>query len=180
MSVFIQSTQQLSAIFFAVDAKGMRTAYFELAKLHPAPAVDDWSAVEFSFNRLFVGPRALLAPPFASIYVDNDPNRVMSESTMQIRQFYGLLGLVSPWLNKIPDDHIALELDALWQIETALNNSDTPQLRDMRDYLLAHLQAWVPKFRQRVRAIDDVHPAILHIMDVLHQVLFQQTLATAL
>jgi TorA maturation chaperone TorD len=99
----------------------------------------------------------------------------MNESTMQIRQFYGLLGLVSPWLNKIPDDHIALELDALWQIETALINSASPQLRDMHEYLLEHLQLWVPKFRQRVLSIDDIHPAIHHIMDLL-----QQTLTTAL
>lgn len=180
MSDFIQSIQQLSAFFFASNAKEMKAAYTELAQTFSAPTVDDWSAVEFSFNRLFVGPRALLAPPYASIYLDNDPNRVMSDSTMQIRQFYGLLGLVSPWMNKIPDDHIALELDALWQIETALNNSGSPQLRDMREYLLARLQEWVPKFRHHIRAIDDVHPAILYIMDVLHQVLFQQTLITVL
>lgn len=180
MSDFVQNIQQLSAFFFASDAKGMKTAYTELAKLHPAPIVDDWSAVEFSFNRLFVGPRALLAPPYASIYLENDQNRVMSESTMQIRQFYGLLGLVSPWLNKIPDDHIALELDALWQIETALANSDSPQLSDMREYLLAHMQIWIPKFRQRIHAIDDIHPALIYVIDLLHQILFQQTLATAL
>lgn len=180
MSDFIQHIKQLSAFFFASDAKGMKTAYVELAKLIPAPAVDDWSAVEFSFNRLFVGPRALLAPPYASIYLDNDQNRVMSESTIQIRQFYGLLGLVSPWLNKIPDDHIALELDALWQIDTALLNSDSPQLRDMRDYLLAHLQEWTPKFHQRIHAIDDVNPAILHIVDMLHQLLSQETSTTIL
>lgn len=180
MSDFIQSIQQLSAFFFASNAKEMKAAYTELAKTHSAPTVDDWSAVEFSFNRLFVGPRALLAPPYASIYLDNDPNRVMSDSTMQIRQFYGLLGLVSPWMNKIPDDHIALELDALWQIDTALNISDTPQLRDIREYLLAHLQQWVPNFQQRIRSIDDVHPAILHIMNVLNQILFQQTITTAL
>lgn len=176
----IKSIYQLSQFFFSSDARGMRAAYEELAKLIPAPSVDDWSAVEFSFNRLFVGPRALLAPPFASIYIENDPTRVMNESTMQIRQFYGLLGLTSPWLNKIPDDHIALELDALWQIETALINSATPQLCDMREYLLAHLQEWVPHFRQRIHAIDDVHPAILHIMDALHQIVFQQTFKTAL
>lgn len=180
MSDFIQSIQQLSIFFFASDAKGMKTAYTGLAMIQPAPTVDDWSAVEFSFNRLFVGPRALLAPPYASIYIDNDAKRVMSESTMQIRQFYGLLGLVSPWLNKIPDDHIALELDALWQIETALSNSDSPQLQDMRDYLIEHLQHWVPKFRQRIRSVEDVAPAIIHIVDVLHQSLFQQTLTTAL
>lgn len=179
MSHFSQSIQHLSEFFFASDAKGMKAAYIELARIHSAPTVEDWSTVEFSFNRLFVGPRALLAPPYASIYLDNDANRVMNETTMQIRQFYGLLGLVSPWLNKIPDDHIALELDALWQIETALINSDSPQLQDMHEFLLAHLQQWVPKFRQRIRAIDDVAPAVLHVVNVLNQTLFQPSLITA-
>ena len=180
MSDPIQSIKQLSAFLFASDAMEMKTAYMELAKLNPAPEVQDWSSVEFSFNRLFVGPRALLAPPYASIYLDDDQSRVMSESTMQIRHFYELLGLVSPWLNKIPDDHIALELDVLWQIETALVNSDSPHLRDMREYLLAHLQYWVPKFRQRIHAIDDVNPAIFYIVDMLYQVLFQEMSTTML
>lgn len=179
MSNSIRSIQQLSLFFFASDARGMKTAYDELADVFPTSTVDNWSAVEFSFNRLFVGPRALLAPPYASIYLENDPMRLMGETTMQIRQFYELLGLVSPWLNKIPDDHIALELDALWQIETALLNSASPQLQDMREYLLAHLQAWVPKFRMRVQSIDDVHLAILSIVEILHLVISNQLLITA-
>lgn len=171
MSDSIQSIQQLSSFFFASDARGMKTAYYELADIFPAPTVDDWSAVEFSFNRLFVGPRALLAPPYASIYLDSDNTRLMGEATLQIRQFYGMLGLVSPWLNKIPDDHIALELDALWQIETALLEKDSPQLRDMREYLVNRLQAWTPKFCARIQSIDDVHPAIIHIAKTLEQTL---------
>ncbi len=172
MSDSIQSIQQLSNFFFASDARGMKTAYDELADIFPAPTVDDWSAVEFSFNRLFVGPRALLAPPYASIYLDSDNTRLMGEATLQIRQFYGMLGLVSPWLNKIPDDHIALELDALWQIETALLEKDSPQLRDMREYLVNRLQAWAPKFCARIQSIDDLHPAIIHIAKTLENTIF--------
>src|SRR5690349_17543560 len=109
MSTSTTILQQLSRFFFASNTTEMMTSYGELALLFPVPAVDDWSAVEFSFNRLFVGPRALLAPPYASIYLDGDNTRLMNESTMKIRQLYELVGLVSPWLNKIPDDHVALE-----------------------------------------------------------------------
>lgn len=176
----IQSIQQISSFFFASDARGMKTAYDELADVFTAPIVEDWSAVEFSFNRLFVGPRALLAPPYASIYLDGDNTRLMGEATMQIRQFYGMLGLVSPWLNKIPDDHIALELDALWQIETALLDADSPQLRDMREYLVNRLRTWAPKFCARIQAIDDVQPAIIHISKTLETVLSTTSLTTTL
>lgn len=168
MSTSITTTQQLSRFFFASNATEMMTSYGELALVFPVPAVDDWSAVEFSFNRLFVGPRALLAPPYASIYLDGDNTRLMNESTMKIRQLYELVGLVSPWLNKIPDDHVALELDALWQIEAAMESVDSSQLKDVHAYLLTHLQAWVPLFHERVRAIEDVHPAVIRVTEILH------------
>ncbi len=167
----IDTIKYLSQFFFASNTDELEKAYLALQGKVSVPTVDDWSAVEFSFNRLFVGPRDLLAPPYASIYIERDETRVMGESTMQIRQFYGLLGLVSPWLNKIPDDHIALELDALWQIEAALRNSDSSQLYDMHKYLLMHLQAWTPKFCARIQSINDVHVAIERIAEILGLVL---------
>ena len=169
-------TKQLSRFFFASNAVEMKDSYLALAS---TPPVDDWSAVEFSFNHLFVGPRALLAPPYASIYLDGDNTRLMGDATLRIRELYEMIGLTSPWLNKIPDDHIALELDALWQIETALQKVDAPQLRDVREYLLAHLQAWVPKFASRIQSVDDVHPAILSVVETLQSVIFsEETMST--
>jgi TorA maturation chaperone TorD len=170
MSTSTTIIQKLSCFFFASNAKEMMTSYGELAIFFPVPPVDDWSAVEFSFNRLFVGPRALLAPPYASIYLDGDNTRLMNESTIKIRQLYELIGLVSPWLNKIPDDHVALELDALWQIETAMESVDSHQLRDVHAYLITHLQSWIPLFYERVLSIDDVHPAVTRVAEILHSV----------
>jgi TorA maturation chaperone TorD len=172
--------QQLSRFFFASGATEMMKSYAELAVFFPAPPVDDWSTVEFSFNRLFVGPRALLAPPYASIYLDGDNTRLMSESTMNIRQLYELVGLVSPWLNKIPDDHVALELDALWQIESATETNDSPQLQDVHDYLLARLQFWIPLFSERVLSIADVHPAVIHVTETLNSVISNRFVTTTL
>jgi TorA maturation chaperone TorD len=168
-----RTIELLSQFFFASNANEMRDSYLALAQTLPAPTVDDWSAVEFCFNHLFVGPRALLAPPYASIYLDSDNTRIMGESTLKVRYLYEMLGLVSPWLNKIPDDHIALELDALWKSTTALEKVDSPQLRDIHGYLLAHLQAWTPKFVARIQSIDDVHPAVLFIAEVLKNVVFE-------
>ncbi len=180
MTVTLQSIQQLSRFFFASHAGEIKASCLALAEEFPAPAVDDWSAVEFSFNRLFVGPHALQAPPYASVYLDADPSRLMGESALQMRQLYEMLGLVSPWLNKIPDDHIALELDALWQIETALSSTDTSQLADVRSYLLAHLMSWVPLFTARIRSVQDVHPALISIADTLDSVLSHYIATTTL
>jgi len=179
MSTNIKIVQQLSRFFFASNAVEMMTSYGELATILPAPPVDDWSAVEFSFNRLFVGPRALLAPPYASVYLDGDSTRLMSESTMKVRQLYELVGLVSPWVNKIPDDHIALELDALWQIEAALEKMDSPQLQDIHEYLLTRLQTWVPLFCSRIRCVEDVHPALIHVAGILQSAVSNPLAITA-
>jgi TorA maturation chaperone TorD len=177
MSTPSNYTEQLSRFFFAINANEMMDSYLVLAS---APSVDDWSAVEFSFNRLFVGPRTLLAPPYASIYLDSDNTRLMGEATLRIRELYEMIGLTSPWLNKIPDDHIALELDALWQVETALQKVDAPQLRDVREYLLAHMQSWVPRFVSRIQSVDDVHPAILSVVEKLKAAIFSEGTMTTL
>lgn len=170
MSTSTTIVQQLSRFFFASNALEMMTSYGALALFFPIPTVDDWSAVEFSFNRLFVGPRALLAPPYASIYLDGDHTRLMNESTLKIRQLYELVGLASPWLNKIPDDHVALELDALWQIEAAMEIVDSPQLRDVYAYLMSHLQTWIPLFYERVLSVEDVHPAVTRVTEILYSI----------
>jgi len=37
-------------------------------------ATTHWQDVEFAFNKLFVGPQAILAPPFVSIYLESEPH----------------------------------------------------------------------------------------------------------
>ena len=172
---FTNTIELLSHFFFASNAEEMKDSYLALAEIFPAPAVDDWSAVEFSFNHLFVGPRALLAPPYSSIDLDGDKAGLMGESTLKVRYLYEMLGLVSPWVNKIPDDHIALELDALWQAASALERVNSPQLQDVHDYLLNHLRSWVPQFVVRIQAIEDVHPAVLFVAQTLKDVVLSHS-----
>jgi TorA maturation chaperone TorD len=157
----------LSQFFFAANSPELRTAYEALAAVapHPAPTVDDWSAVEFGFNRLFVGPRALVAPPYASVYLEGP--HLMGAATETMRSLYGLLGLTSPWLNQIPDDHLALELDALWQLHTARCQLAAPELDQLLAYLHAHLQAWIPGFTTRIEAAEAVPAAILYAVERL-------------
>ncbi len=156
----------LSRFFFADSAAAMRDAW---QCFDAAPIVDDWDEVEFSFNKLFVGPGTLLAPPFASVYLDGGNRQVMGETTLRIRALYQMLGLVSPWLNRIPDDHLALELDALWQLQSALQKKAEPCLQDAFGYLLAHLQKWIPLLIARILSVEEVHPAIRHVSDTLLQ-----------
>lgn len=67
-------------------------------------------AALFEYNRLFVGPAKLLAPPYESAY-RNAQGLVMQEETLAVRQFYLQAGIEVGNKNAIPDDHLALEFE---------------------------------------------------------------------
>ena len=65
------------------------------------------------YSRLFVGPFGLKAPPYGSIYLDNE-RTVMGPSTMETIQFYEKEGLArDESFNELPD-HIAVELEFMY------------------------------------------------------------------
>lgn len=158
----------LRDFFLARNGYDLVRAFGVLSIYRPekAPTVDDWKKVEFSFNRLFVGPRALQAPPFASVYLDPEP-QLMGQTTVKIRQVYQLLGLTSPWKNKIPDDHLSLELDGYRQLKTALTDVDSEELQAVQQYYLKHFQAWIFTFVDRVKKTEDVPGAIIFVVELL-------------
>jgi len=160
--------ESLRDFFLARDAFGLVRAFGVLSIYRPekAPPGYDWKEVEFAFNRLFVGPRALQAPPFASVYLDPEP-QLMGQTTVKIRQVYQLLGLTSPWKNKIPDDHLSLELDGYRQLKIALTDVDSEELQALQQYFLKHFQAWVFSFVDQVKKAEDVPGAIIFVVELL-------------
>ena len=113
-------------------------------------AKTDWQDVEYAFNKLFVGPQAVLAPPCASVYLESEPH-VMGETTLMVRRLYQTVGLASPWEGKIPDDHISLELDACLYMRMGLLKSESAQLCDIYGYFLnEHMAMWIPAFCAKI------------------------------
>lgn len=154
----------LRDFFMAQNAVGLEAAYNRLA----AAPVADWQNVEFAFNRLFVGPRALLAPPFASVYLEPEP-QLMGRSTLNVRYLYQMMGLTSPWQNSLPDDHLGLELDAYYQLQTVLSQVDSAELKALREYfLLGHLNRWLPQFINRVKTTPDIPAPIILVVEQLN------------
>ncbi len=120
----------------------------------------NWQDVEFAFNKLFVGPQAVLAPPFASVYLEGEPH-VMGETTLMVRRLYQTVGLVSPWQGKIPDDHISLELDGCLHMRQGLMQSESSQLGDIYSYFLnEHMARWIPAFLARINEARALSPVI--------------------
>ena len=102
------------------------------------------------YNRLFIGPGALLAPPWESVY--RSKRLVFGEETLQVRDFYQRFGLEVKNLNKEPDDHIGLEMEFIAYlcqeaIQKIQDNEDAvPYIQATRQFLQEHLAQWVPEF----------------------------------
>lgn len=160
----------------ADNADGLERAYQNL-QYHSegqAPAVEDWQEVEFAFNRLFVGPAALEAPPFSSVYLDGE-SLVMGKTTLEVRQMYGTLGLESPWRNSLPDDHISLELDAALAMNHIAERTEQIEMQELRERFMKHMETWVPLFAERILQAPSSHPAINYVVKCLSSWLQEQT-----
>lgn len=81
MRVADQTTlSALSDFFLARTGSDLATAFTILADNNAStddtedPERIDWEAAEFVFNKLFVGPMAPQAPPYASCYLSAELN----------------------------------------------------------------------------------------------------------
>ncbi|MBW2600841.1 MAG: molecular chaperone TorD family protein [Deltaproteobacteria bacterium] len=109
------------------------------------------------FAKLFVGPYALLAPPYGSVYLDGE-RKIMGGSTMDVRIRYANAGLELSAHFKEPPDHIAAELEFMHflifkEIEATLRydmDRTIKYLDQQEAFLENHLAAWVPQFARHV------------------------------
>jgi len=150
-------------------ARSDHDLYLATAKLARADGDDltsgsmqtiDWDAAEFVFNKLFVGPMELQAPPYASYYLEPEP-QLMGSSTLRVRRLYEMAGLFSPLQDQLPCDHLGVELDAALGMHTMAERSTDDEPRALWRYFFNdHLKVWLPSFLDRARSADDRHPAI--------------------
>lgn len=171
MELSEKTTLTLLRDFFLIrSGQNLAPACMALAGNSPADAQmeqTDWDEAEFAFNRLFVGPMALQAPPYASAYLETEP-RLMGESTLKIRRIYEMSGLVSPLQGRLPDDHIGVELDAALGLSCLAQDLDAEEPRALWAYFLhEHLSAWLPQFIDRARRAEAGHPAVELALDHL-------------
>ena len=156
----------LRDFFLARTGKDLCAAYAKLSsngdpQYFPGTlATVDWEAAEFVFNKLFVGPKGLQAPPYASYYLEPEP-QLMGNSTLRVRRLYEMAGLISPLQGHLPCDHLGVELDAALGMLTMAEHSKADEPRALWRYFLNdHLKVWLPSFLDRARRADDGHPAV--------------------
>lgn len=153
--------QELAAACAALaDGTGMGPNLSDIEEM-------DWEEAEFVFNKLFVGPMALQAPPYASYYLEPEP-QLFGKSTLQVRRLYEMAGLVSPLLGRLPDDHLGVELDAALGMLTMAERLQAEEPRALWQYFLQeHLALWLPHFLDQVRNAESGHPSVDLVLDRL-------------
>ncbi len=110
------------------------------------------------YTRLFMGPGKLLAPPWESVFF-NDERLLFQEQTLQLRAWYARFGLAADRSGQEPDDHIGLELAFLAHLASlglaALEAGDDERLAQtltaQRAFLDAHLLKWAPAWCLQVQ-----------------------------
>lgn len=169
--------------FFATSSPDVRKntvhclarAYPQWAEAHefeeatPTPAQPDhWLDMEYAFCRIFLGPCAVPAPLYASVYLDND-GLLMGPVTLRVRALMYSVGLTVPHEGQNPDDFLPYELDLYLALATrAVTPPATPQEALERHWFFhEHLPQWLPLFIEKARPEAAECPAIRLVLRVL-------------
>ncbi|MBY0096033.1 TorD/DmsD family molecular chaperone [Mesobacillus maritimus] len=106
------------------------------------------------YTRLFVGPHALPAPLWESVYLGRE-HLLFNEQTLQVRKCYQQYGLYINNENNEPEDHIVLELEFMSYLTQEIfesdDDADTKKLIEDHTYFLnEHLGRWAPTFCEKL------------------------------
>lgn len=103
----------------------------------------------YEFNKLFIGPGKLLAPPYESAY-RNPESILMQKETLALRKFYSSAGIRVRKQNSEPDDHLVLELEFICYLlfkADACKDADPVKseyyLELYSKFLVEHLGKWI-------------------------------------
>ena len=104
---------------------------------------------------LFNGSGSSFAPPYESVYRSKD-NLMFDIQTTEVRDFYRSYGWESNFKNKIPDDHLGIELLFLTlMIEKYLDLDDKVCHVEMKSEIIRfidqHILSWVPLWNEHIQ-----------------------------
>jgi len=152
-----ESAKVLRDFFSATNAEQLESSTTNLSRQFAMSmeTATDWTEVEYDFNRLFVGPAAVPAPPYASAY-QKEPT-LMGTKTLEVRQAYARMGLAVPDMGTTPDDHLAFELDAILALNSQTTPEDAEALVALREWFITeHMGEWIPQFTAAVEQQENV------------------------
>lgn len=101
-------------------------------------------SITWEYRRLFVGPAAMPAPPWGSVYTDRECV-IFGASTLELRAWMRKHGIARTADENIPEDHIGLLLGLMAWL--AANQSE-----DLCDFLRLHLLTWSSHYLDELAA----------------------------
>ncbi len=112
---------------------------------------ENFADISTDYADLFVGPNALKAPPWGSVYLDEE-QLTFGETTLEVRAFYHQHGMAIETGEQEPDDHIGLMFAFLaWLGEHALEQEENQSqamlacFASIRIFLSEHMLPWAPR-----------------------------------
>lgn len=120
------------------------------ARLVAQFAADSDETLTEAYQRLFIGPYALPAPPWGSVWLDRE-NVLFGDSTLALRQWMREQGIVFETAQNEPEDHIGtLLMLSAWLLEN-------DRQAEWEQLLAWHLLPWSARFLE-VFIADASHP----------------------
>ena len=96
------------------------------------------------YMRLLVGVGKVLAPPWGSVYLDED-RLLFNEDTLKVRLYYEHYGMKLKEKYKEPDDHLGLELEFIAYL---FENGKTDAVRD---FVEKYVTSWIFQWNNDVQ-----------------------------
>lgn len=145
----------------------------EEARRNVARLAEWQEELTIEYTRLFVGPKALVAVPYASFYL-SETRSLMTDETIEVRKKYLEGGLAVKNLHRVPDDHIGIELEFIYHLTRealaaakAGRAVDAENLMDFRDkFISGHFLLWAPIFADKLleAASEDFYRAAARLL----------------
>ncbi len=120
-------------------------------------ALDDSESMALAYARLFLGPFRVLAPPYASFYLEVD-QRLMGEVTQATAQAYTNAGLQPGPGPREAADHVALEWEFMYYLThqyITTGEEQWPEVR--RTFRSTHMVKWMPNLADAIEHAAE-HP----------------------
>ena len=122
--------------------------------------------MKYDFNRLFIGPDKLQAPPYESCYLN--PERILMQAeTLRVRSKYKEAGLEISHKNVEPDDFMGFELEFLLFLISSNQESHHSLIPQ---FLENHLFVWYKPHLEDIRS-NSQHPVCLGIALIMEGIM---------
>lgn len=108
-------------------------------------------ALKVDHAKLFIGPFDLLAPPYASLYLESG-NRVDGQVTRHIARCYAEGGLQREGGRTQPADHVAFLFEFLYYLlYRSVRDGDSAMVERAEQFACAYVLSWTPRFFEAMR-----------------------------